>query len=242
MKSIFVLIGVFIFSMHTNAEPGRLGSTRGETEFTRPGERSVENEFPEEVPETKRPEPTVELGRRVDEIPPVDSELETDKFMSAHVNPFTSLFGLIYADAGFAIKDKFTVGPAIRIAKYNIFFLREDSLGLGARAAWFNRGPFQSSFYVATTPLFSWGRVISNAFSTRAEAKFSRFYMDLTGGYQWHWKSFNFGLGAGIAFNSVTLSELSGEAGNLKGDIPTFGFTSAAGVFPTAEFVLGWSF
>lgn len=241
MKAVLCLL---VFFIHQISEAQPLRSTRGETEFPHAGERSVENEFPEEPSPLRkpapRPEPVVELGRRLPDEP--ETAARSDRFMSARVNPFTSLLGLIYADAGIAIADQFLIGPSLRIANYNLFFVKEESLGIGARAAWYAQGPFKHSFYVATTPLYSWGRVSSRAFSATAEAKFNRFYLDVIGGYQWHWSSFNLGLGAGLAYNGVSLSELKGEAGDLKGDIPTFGFTSAAGILPTAEFTIGWSF
>jgi hypothetical protein len=125
--------------------------------------------------------------------------------------------------------------------------------GVGVNATYFFKGsPFVSSWYVMPKFMYRMGHIDMTLFdgtgfvgAYRGGADFDLYTLEALLGYQWHWKIFNFSLGAGPTSNTLKVKNVHGNfqdgifggSGEFSsGDTSTTSFGGAA-----IELMFGWT-
>lgn len=162
------------------------------------------------------------------------------RFFTARAYPLTAVLGIVNLDGNVALTRNLTLGPALRLTKFNVAIYSESAFGLGLRGGWYARGPFSPSFYVAPTVLVHRGDASVETFIAGARFAFARVTMELIAGYQWHADQFSVAAGLGGSWYSTRIKDLEARTGGSVHPVP--GRYSGNFIFPSAELALGWSF
>jgi hypothetical protein len=129
-----------------------------------------------------------------------------------------------------------------------------NGYGVGANTSYFFAGnPYRDSWYIKPELTYRWGEFKANYIFATGHGDYQMASLSTVLGYQWHWTSFNIGLGMGGAVHAVELTNVRGTSvlsalfgGGSESSTSEDAWTGNSGWITRAtvagEFTMGWSF